>query len=358
MPLPFRTFASVGSIATYSAKHRLPGRAGTLLRCGGIAPYGAAMGHAEVTAGGTKRALSMAPSLHRPVGHGGWEAANRHQGGIMGLKDVLVHVDNDPACVSRIDVAVALAAQHGAHLTGLHAMAWPRLPGYVELELPPNFLEEQQRMLEVLAREGEERFRERARRRGVDGEWRVDEGDVIAMTKLHARYADLTVVGQGRDITNAPYDLNFLPEELALGVGRPIVVVPRYGTFEKVGERILVAWNGSREATRAVHDALPLLQRASKVTILSINPESDSGPRVPSADIALHLARHGVAAEAASTPGLDMGVGDFLLSRAADLSVDLIVMGAYGHSRVREMVLGGVTRHMLQNMTVPVLMSH
>jgi nucleotide-binding universal stress UspA family protein len=276
----------------------------------------------------------------------------------MGLKDALVHVDNDPACISRVDVAVALAARHGAHLTGLHVMGWPRLPGYVELELPPNFLEEQRRQLEVLARQAEERFHERARRRGIRGEWRADIGDVIATMKLHARYADLTVVGQGRDLVNASYDLAFLPEELALGVGRPVVVVPRYGTFENVGERILVAWNGSREATRAVHDALPLLQRASKVHILSIDPEHDSGPRVPSADIALHLARHGVVAEAASTLGVDVGVGDLLLSRAADLSIDLIVMGAYGHSRVREMVLGGVTRHLLRNMTVPVLMSH
>ena len=170
----------------------------------------------------------------------------------MGLKDVLVHVDNDPACISRIDVAVTLAAQHGAHLTGLHPLAWPHLPGYFELELPPTFLEEQRRMLETLARQAEERFRERTRRRGVNGEWRLDEGEVIATTKLHARYADLTVVGQGRDIANASYDLTFLPEELALGVGRPVVVVPRYGTFEKVGERILVAWNGSREATRGV----------------------------------------------------------------------------------------------------------
>jgi nucleotide-binding universal stress UspA family protein len=176
--------------------------------------------------------------------------------------------------------------------------------------------------------------------------------------KLHARYADLTVVGQGIDLKDAPHDLAFLPEELALGVGRPVLVVPRYGTFETFGERVLIAWNGSREATRAVHDALPLLTRATKVTVLSIDPEPDSGARVPSADITLHLARHGVSAEADSTVALDMAVGDMLLSRAADLGANLLVMGAYGHSRVREMVLGGATRHILQHMTVPVLMSH
>jgi nucleotide-binding universal stress UspA family protein len=276
----------------------------------------------------------------------------------MELKDMLVHVDNDPACSARVDVAAALAAKHGAHLTGLHPMGSPRMPGYVEVELPRTFLDEQRRQLEGLARQAETRFHEGARRRGIQGEWRADTGEIVGTTKLHARYADLTVVGQGIDLKDAPYDLTFLPQELALGVGRPVLIVPRYGTFETVGERVLVAWNGSREATRAVHDALPLLKLASSVTVLSIDPEHDTGDRIPGADIALHLARHGVAAEGMSTVGLDISVGDLLLSRAADLGADLIVMGAYGHSRVRELVLGGATRHILQHMTVPVLMSH
>jgi nucleotide-binding universal stress UspA family protein len=276
----------------------------------------------------------------------------------MGLKDLLVHVDNDPACGTRVDVAVALAAAHGAHLTGLHVPEAPPLPGYVEIELPPSLREEVRRRQEELARQAEDRFHGRARRREVRGEWRLERGDIVGTMKLHARYADLTVVGQGIDLKEAPHDLAFLPEELALGVGRPVLVVPRYGTFETVGERVLIAWNGSREATRAVHDALPLLTRATKVTVLSIDPEQDSGSRVPSADITLHLTRHDVRAEADSTVALDLAVGDVLLSRAADLGADLIVMGAYGHSRVREMVLGGATRHILQHMTVPVLMSH
>ena len=276
----------------------------------------------------------------------------------MGLKDLLVHVDNDPACSTRLDVAAALAARHEAHLTGLHALGWPPPMGYYIDALPPTFLEDEKRQREELARQAEVRFHERARRRGVHGEWRVDPGGIIDTMKLHARYADLTIVGQGIDLKDAPHDVTYLPEELALGVGRPVLVVPRYGTFDTLGERVLIAWNGSREATRAVHDALPLLKRAKTVTVLSIDPEHDSGDRMPSADIALHLARHGVAAEGTSTPALDISVGDLLLSQAADLTADLIVMGAYGHSRLREIVLGGATRHILQHMTVPVLMSH
>ena len=276
----------------------------------------------------------------------------------MGLKDLLVHVDNDPACGARVDVAAALAAKHDAHLTGIHLMGWPRLPGYVEVELPQTFLDEQRHELEGLAREAETRFNEAARRRGVQGEWRVDTGDIVGTTKLHARYADLTIVGQGIDLKDAPHDLGFLPQELALSVGRPVLVVPRYGTFDTVGKRVLVAWNGSREATRAVHDALPILKLAVKVTLLSIDPEGDTAARIPTADIALHLARHGVTAECMWNLGVDISVGDQLLSRADDIGADLIVMGAYGHSRLRELVLGGATRHILQHMTVPVLMSH
>jgi nucleotide-binding universal stress UspA family protein len=289
----------------------------------------------------------------------------------MALKDLLVHVDTDAGCAARVDIALALAARHEAHLTGLHVMAWPRLPGYVEMELPRSFLELQHAHLLERAQRAEKSFHERARRVGVPAEWRVAEGDVVETVKLHARYADLTVVGQGRDVKDAPGELALLPEELALGVGRPVLIVPRYGAFATVGERVLVAWNGTREATRAVNDAIPLLKAAAKVTVLAVDPADEAAPRVPSADIALHLARHGITAdialhlarhgitvEAASTRSVDIGVGDVLLSRAADLGVDLIVMGAYGHSRIREMALGGATRHILQHMTVPVLMSH
>ena len=276
----------------------------------------------------------------------------------MALKDLLVHVDNDDACTARIDVAVTLAARHEAHLTGLHVMSWPHLPGYVESQLPPAFHEEQRRELDERARQAAARFHEHARRGGVTPEWRTTEGDVLGMVGLHARYVDLTVLGQGVDLRDPSGELAWLPEELVLGVGRPVLIVPRYGTFPTVGERVLIAWNGSREATRAVNDALPILRGAATVIVLSIDAEGEPARRVAGADIALHLARHGIRVEAASTRSVDLPVGDVLLSFAADCGADLLVMGAYGHSRLREMLLGGATRHLLQHMTVPVLMSH
>ena len=150
------------------------------------------------------------------------------------------------------------------------------------------------------------------------------------------------------------------PELVALSVGRPILILPYAGTFAPIPKRPLVCWKPSREATRAVTDALPFLQRAEKVSILAVNPRpgQDGHGEDPGADLALFLARHGVKAEVATQSGVKLDVGEFILSRAADLSADLLVMGAYAHPRLREVVFGGVTQTIMRHMTVPVLMSH
>lgn len=177
------------------------------------------------------------------------------------------------------------------------------------------------------------------------------------MLILNARHTDLVILGQSK--TPALLDRH-VADHVALGCGRPVLVVPYIGAGSTLGERVFIAWNGRREAVRAIHDALPLLERAKHVTVMAINPRAGAEEHgdVPCADICLHLARHGVEAEAAEVESGDVGVGDMLLSRAADASADLIVMGAYGHSRIRELMLGGVTKHLLEHMTVPVLMSH
>ena len=226
-------------------------------------------------------------------------------------------------------------------------------------ELPRAFLEEQRHQLEEQARQAQERFHEQTRRRGIRGEWRVTDGDIVGTARLHARYADLTVVGQGLDLEGARATWPSCPRSWLLGVGRPVLVVPRYGTFPTVGERVLIAWNGSREATRAVHDALPILQRAHE----GHRPLDRPRRRSRATGSRARTSRSTWPATASRSrqrrpTALDIAVGDVLLSRGPDLGADLIVMGAYGHSRVREMVLGGATRHLLQHMTVPVLMSH
>jgi nucleotide-binding universal stress UspA family protein len=274
----------------------------------------------------------------------------------MALKDLLVYVGNDPARDARVKIATDLAVAHEAHLTGLYVRVPPEIPIHGGAEMAQAIQELQRRRREDAER-AEALFLDHARRAGIRFEWRAVEGRVRETAILHARYSDLTILGQGLDLGAEPEEVASLPEALALGVGRPILVVPRYGNFATVGDRVLVAWNGSREATRAVNDALPLLARARKVTVLSIDPDGEPA-RVPGADIALHLARHGITVEAARTTAGDISVGDALLSSAFDQGADLIVMGAYGHSRLRELVLGGATRHLLQHMTVPVLLAH
>lgn len=275
----------------------------------------------------------------------------------MAIHDLLVVVDNDPACASRIDVARRLAEAHEAHLTGLHVMPRP-VPLYSDAPTPASLETMQRQELEQAAARAAALFEGRTRGTTARTEWRVVEGHPLEVVTVHGLHADLIVVGQGRDLGEASADLSSLPADLVLAAGRPMLVVPRYGTFPSVGADVLVAWDASREATRAVHDALPLLRRARKVTVLSIDPEDTGEPRIAGGDVALHLARHGVPVQTATVSGADIAVGDLLLSYGADHGIDLIVMGAYGHTRFRELILGGATRQLLQSMTVPVFMSH
>ncbi len=279
----------------------------------------------------------------------------------MSIKNILVHIDDSGQVDSRLDVAVGLARAHDAHLAAIYAIAAPFIPPYDGAGyIPADLIESQAERARQRAAEARKHFERRMARIGMEHEWRQAEGDAADVVSLNAKYADLTVVGQADPNDPGNYPNPGLPAEVALGAGRPVLVVPYVGAPRQVGGNVLVAWNGSREATRAVNDALPILERAAKVTILAVDPRdggADHGD-VPSADIALHLARHGVKAEAAQTVSNDIEVGDVILSRISDLGADLVVMGAYGHSRLRELMMGGVTRDLLRHMTVPVLMSH
>jgi nucleotide-binding universal stress UspA family protein len=282
----------------------------------------------------------------------------------MALKDILVHLDTTQRCAARLEIAARLAVQHGAHLTGVHVIDIPSANYFYGAAMPfvPTNPEEiVQRIRDEsteAARPVEAAFRDCLRRNGLEGEWRLVEGSPPPTLALHARYTDLTVVGQpNRD---EPQDADAVLVTTAMTSGRPVLAVPFAGEFPTIGERVLVAWNASREAARAVNDALPLLIGAKQVTVLAINPQRGVGGHgeVPAADISLHLARHGLRAEATHTVARDISDGEALLSYAADIGADLIVAGAYGHSRARELVFGGVTRTLITEMTAPVLLSH
>ena len=286
----------------------------------------------------------------------------------MLFKDILVHLDEGPRSATRLKVALDLACRHAAHLTGIYVIDIPGSDLFYGAGMPyaaggglNDMVESLRADSAARAETSGQEFRDALRRAGLEGEWRTLDGDTVALLALHARYADLTILGQPND--EEPYkgpSADAVLVNVMLASGRPVLAVPYAGQFERVGERVLVAWNASRESTRAINDALPLLRGATMVTVLAVNPKHgiDGHGDVPAADIALHLARHGVKAEAAHTFAKDISEGDALLSYAADLGVDLIVSGGYGHSRAREMVFGGVTRTLLEEMTVPMLLSH
>jgi nucleotide-binding universal stress UspA family protein len=285
----------------------------------------------------------------------------------MSYKDIVVTVDATPSGRARLDLAAALAERFEAHLIGLYtSILMPLAPtadGYFDRFdrslLDPLYREFSQKMAER-ERVAQSLFREVSGRRGLAAEWRISEGYPTENATLHGRYVDLIVLGQSNPDDTEAALFQPHPDEVALAVGRPVLVVPYAGRFEDCGRRVLVAWDASRVATRAVNDAMPLLAAAETVTVLSVDPGDDGRAHgeVPGMDIAVHLARHGVKATVETTVSGGIGVGNALLSRASDSGADLLVMGAYGHTRIRELLLGGATRTVLESMTLPVLMSH
>jgi nucleotide-binding universal stress UspA family protein len=271
----------------------------------------------------------------------------------MTIKDILVHVDTSLANHARLMLAIALAHRFGAALFGIFVLPSRKLleltasEAAVRLALDVVELERH-----AAAREAE--FSGLLRRHGLDGEWQAVRGSAAPCIAQRGRVADLVILGQ-RD-PDRPEILE-APEDVILACGRPVLVVPYAGRFEQIGGDVLVAWNGSREATLAMHDALPLMAPSKSVTLLTVSLRGDRRAEIVS-DPVSHLTRHGLNAKGERLPAGDLEPAEATLSRAAEIGADLIVMGAYGHSRLREAVLGGMTRDMLRHMTVPVLMAH
>ena len=281
----------------------------------------------------------------------------------MSYRDLVVVLDSAADARGRIELATTLAGGFDAHLVGLYPIPSPELPrsaGYADLApLEPIYREWRARAVEQ-AEVVHKTFEHLTKLSGVKSEWRAVADGWEADPAVHARYADLTILGQRNPDSDEMALIRPHPERVTLASGRPILVVPYAGRFEKVGRRVMVAWNASREAARAVADAMPLLAGAEAVIVVAVDaqPSRDRHGELPGADIAVHLARHGVAAEIERTVAAGVPIGDVILSRAADLGADLLVMGAYGRSRMRELLLGGATRSILASMTIPVLMSH
>lgn len=280
----------------------------------------------------------------------------------MSWRSILVHLDESPRCAVRVEIAARLAREHGAHLLGLAPAGRVNLPARVTPSSigVPNYLELAQASLNERAAALVHDFTQRMQALGlVSCAGRVDEDDSVPSLTRHAAVHDLVVLGQtDRTRPSAALEVD-VPEQVFLQGGTPVLVVPFAGRFESVGSCAVIAWNATREAARAVHDALPMLRKAREVHLMCFTRETDLRhvSRQQLADALDWLARHGVDARLHHEP-VRADVGEALLSRASDLGADLLVMGAYGHSRIAEFLLGGVTRRLLAQMTAPVLLSH
>jgi nucleotide-binding universal stress UspA family protein len=276
----------------------------------------------------------------------------------MGFKTILVHVDTGRSASARLKFSAELAARFAAHVTGLYVRRPFQAPAFTDAGPAMDSLyrtyENAAKADEALAMAA---FRDLVGGTSLSSDWQVVDGLAEEVVAAHARYVDLVIVGQAEPDAPATTTPEDLAETVAISGERPVLIVPHIGVVKPAGKTVLVCWNGTREAARAATGALPILKTADKVIILLIDPKTD-GAEQPGAAVARWLVRHGVKAIIQRDTAAESSVGGVILSRAADQDADLIVMGLYGHSRVREWVLGGASRTLLASMTVPVLVAH
>lgn len=278
----------------------------------------------------------------------------------MSYKTILVHVDEFPHAGDRIKIAAAIAMAQGAHLIGTAVTGVARYLAQTRMlaDLDAHFRAHLDFMEERAQHELSE-FGATAQSLGLNAfEQRLVDDEPGAGMCLQARYADLVVIGQTRPDPFSPVTLPDFPQYVILNSGRPVLLIPYAGRFDTTGQRVLIAWNRSIEAARAVSGALPLLKCAAlvDVVVFSTRPQRRQHDLQCGIDLSVYLARHGVHVNVLQRDTGD--AGNALLMLARDLGSDLIVMGGYGHHRFREILLGGVTSRVLEAMSIPVLMSH
>ncbi len=273
----------------------------------------------------------------------------------MAIKHILVHLDEQRHLKATAEAACNIAAASDAHVTGFYTIPRISIPTYAESRIPTEVVAAHDQAAEEEAVKAEKEFASIAGNAGCLYDWQAVKGYADKLINDQARYTDMVVMGQASPSKPSPHSVA-VENHVIMGCARPVLIIPRVGVSGEIGNRVLVAWNGTREAVRAVNDAMPLLERAKHVEVLTIDAGRDDRD-IPGADICQYLARHGVNAEAASVKKQG-STTDTLLSYAKDNSASLVVMGAYGHSRLREFVMGGATYNMLQNADVSVLMSH
>jgi nucleotide-binding universal stress UspA family protein len=275
------------------------------------------------------------------------------------IKDIVVNLSVGERPAPACDYAVSVAATFSAHLAGLAFLYDPIIPVSGAGYIPAEVIETQERDNQAATKAALDRFSAASARAGVTAEPLTLSASFAGVGEQFARIArrfDLSIVGQAEPEASAAEEM--IAEAALFESGRPVIIVPYIQKAPLKLDRVMLCWDGSRAATRAIADAMPLLERAGRVEIVIVANERGKRDEIEGADMGAHLARHGLNVEVKRTVLGDIDVADVILSHAADAGSDFIVMGGYGHSRLREFVLGGVTRSIFRSMTAPVLMSH
>ncbi|MCE2510637.1 MAG: universal stress protein [Alphaproteobacteria bacterium] len=275
----------------------------------------------------------------------------------MPIKTILVHLADDPRHQARVETAVGLAQRFKAHLIGLYTEEPAHMPDTIAGRgAALGFLAEETKIAHEHAVDIEQEFLDFCKSKQISTESLSERGVHLDLLVKYAPFADLAIISQSHAKSIEDKLRLHLPDHLPMMAGCPVLVVPYEQASERIGKRILVAWKTSPESGRAVGYAVPFLKTAEQITVLTIDPPDHD--YVPGAEIAVRLARHGVKVETRSNLADDRNAGEIICQTAADLDCDMIVMGAYGRSRFRELVLGGITRYTLTHTHVPLLMSH
>ncbi|MFT4099519.1 MAG: universal stress protein [Burkholderiaceae bacterium] len=278
----------------------------------------------------------------------------------MSLGTILVTLDGTTLNDNRCELARALALKHQAHLVALANIRPIDLPQGLSSAFSQDVARTFHDTRDEVARQWCDAFEERTRDYGLRSfETRVGRGEPADVLRTQAHYTDLIIVSQPEE---KPQPSSY-PEDalidLVMSGGRPVLFVPHSGLYVKPFERALIAWSAAPESQRAISDALPLLRACRHVDVIVINPSDGRGRHgeVPGADLSLYLARNGLNVELHIVPS-EIRIGEEILSRASDYGSDLLVMGCFGHSRMRELLTGGTSLTLLRTMTLPVLFSH
>jgi nucleotide-binding universal stress UspA family protein len=276
------------------------------------------------------------------------------------IKDIVVNLEHKITRDPARDFAIAVAETFDAHIAGVAFAYTPDFPGYATLEIPPEVLAQMVAESEKVALAAIERFDAAAKRSLLSSEHRLLKAIGASAPWILATIARRFDLGVFMQSEPDGVDNNDMIETLLFHSGRPLIVVPYIQKDGLKLDRVVCCWDGSQAAARAFNDALPLLGKATAVDLLIVFNEKTKNDRneIRGVEMAAHLARHDVKVEIESIPAADIDVANAILSYVGDSSATLIVMGGYGHSKLREVILGGVTREMLKSMTVPVFMSH